>query len=575
MSREPETNVVEMPTDPSIVRRDRLLGALFDADPELCLLHHGPGFSHAVTTSAPPQIFLLPTRDRDAAERLPHRIEQIVAAFGGGPIPTHFVAVGGGPDVVAALRRAAPGLQRGTLGFHHVDDASTYAHVKGQKLQVIEKAASIMRATEPPSAERIVLALEKGRALMVRDQRAVARFRGNKTPITTAIIVVCSLIFALAWLWGRRAGGIEAIILAGATNGPLVREGQLYRLFSSMFLHWSLPHVVMNMLALSSLGFMLEPVLGPRRFVALYGLSGLAGALATNFGGAERFSAGASGAIWGCMTALVGIVLFPRGVLPPLMIARMKTDAWRPVLLNVGLSFLPGIDWRAHFGGGALGFVLGVTVLGRGLVPMEERVEGQNAERGKSPVSTAAALFLLAAAIGSLAWFVAVTKPWTMGEPPKMTRAPLGHTGLSLEVPTELAKEVREEALEDAPIPATKFVLGQRERSPVTFDVFVERLSEELTADELDAFFDGQRAQADENAPYSNAERVDKARIVKVGGSKAVVVDHVAGDTRMRTYLVVVDGRVVTVRSYARKERPEGWKGLEEKVAASIASQLP
>jgi hypothetical protein len=97
------------------------------------------------------------------------------------------------------------------------------------------------------------------------------------------------------------------------------------------------------------------------------------------------------------MTAVLAIVVFPRGLLPPLFVGRLKSSAWRPLVLNVFLSFLPGIDLLAHFGGGFFGFVLVILFLGDGLVPMDERRAGSSPETGPRPLLTATALVLGAA----------------------------------------------------------------------------------------------------------------------------------------------------------------------------------
>jgi rhomboid protease GluP len=400
----PGENVEQMDlaTDPSVVRRDRLLGALFAADEGACLLQHGSAFSLVVTTSAAVQIFLIPARDRDALERLPKLVGELVGATQGAPVPTHFVAVGGGEAIAAALRAAKPDRSAAKMGFHHVDDASRLAHVAGEKLALMERTAELVRGTEPLGPERIQAALVQGRALALRDRRAVSSLVRARTLVTASIVAVCGALGVLTFLLGR---SIKAPLhTLGATSEKLVVQGgEVWRLFASAFLHVNPLHFGMNMLALWTLGGMLEPLFGRRRFFLLYGLAGLGGALATTVFGGDRPSVGASGAIWGLMMAVLAIVLFPRGLLPPLFVARLRTDAWRPLLVNIAISFLPGVDFRAHFGGGVVGFVLTALVLTRGLVPVEHRVDADDAEGKPRPGLTVAAVMigvLMATSIG-------------------------------------------------------------------------------------------------------------------------------------------------------------------------------
>jgi len=404
---------VDLATDPNVVRRDRLLGAILTEDPEACLVDHGPVASLVVTTSSAPQMFLLPTRDRDALERLPKLVAKIVEVTSQAPVPTYLVAVGGGPQIVEALREAMPKRPSTPMGFYHVDDASRLAHVKGQKLALIERAAERIRSTEPPTEERIREALARGRALSQRDRRAIERLRG-RTPVTIGIIAVCAALGALTLVLRKHLGMMDALDALGATNGEAVRAGEVWRLFASAFLHAGVMHFAMNMFALWSLGVLLEPLLGSRRFLVLYGLSGLGGALATTLIASGRWSVGASGAIWGLLGALLAIVLFPRGILPPLFVARLKTGIWQPLVVNVMISFFPGVDLLAHFGGGIAGFVLTAAALGSGLKPMEERADASDVELGPRPLLTVAAVIVGAAMLLSVATGVVLAEPWSM-----------------------------------------------------------------------------------------------------------------------------------------------------------------
>lgn len=394
-------DLADLPTDPSVVRRDRLLGALFSVDPAMSLLQHRREFSLLISPNEPPQIFLVPTRDRDVIERLPRFIAELVRLASSGSIPTHVVGIGGGPAVVDVLATAAKSGAKVRFGFHHVDDASRLAHVAGDKLPVLEAAVDRIKMSEAPSADVLREAILRGRSLVERDEQAMSKLRGQ-TPMTFLIIGACAAVALFAVVKGGSSEYTKVVSAMGATNGELVRGGQVWRLFASVFLHWSVMHFFMNMLALYNLGNLLEPILGPRRFFILYGLSGLGGALVTTYFGPNRMSAGASGAIWGLMTAVLAIVVFPRGLLPPLFLGRLKSSAWRPLVLNILLSFIPGIDLLAHFGGGFFGFVLMILFIGEGLVPMDKRRADTSIETEPREWLTGVAGILAIAIAGSI-----------------------------------------------------------------------------------------------------------------------------------------------------------------------------
>ena len=124
-----------------------------------------------------------------------------------------------------------------------------------------------------------------------------------------------------------------------------------WRLLTSAFLHGSFLHIAFNMYVLFALGPTLERVLGHGRFLTLYLVAALGGAVASYaFSDIRTLSVGASGAIFGLMGALV------------IAGRRLRYDITQVLILlgiNVVIGFLqPGVDWRAHLGG----LVTGVAV---------------------------------------------------------------------------------------------------------------------------------------------------------------------------------------------------------------------
>ena len=128
-----------------------------------------------------------------------------------------------------------------------------------------------------------------------------------------------------------------------------VSDGEWYRLLTAAFVHQEIWHLGLNMYALWILGRMLEPVLGRWRFVTLYVLSALGGSAASLLA-PDVISYGASGAVFGLMGALFVVLRrFGRDVTAVLVI----------LAINVVFGFVvPGIDWRAHFGGLITGALL-------------------------------------------------------------------------------------------------------------------------------------------------------------------------------------------------------------------------
>ena len=93
----------------------------------------------------------------------------------------------------------------------------------------------------------------------------------------------------------------------GALFGPLVADGEWWRLITTAFLHAGLLHLVFNMLALWWFGRILEGSLGHWRFLGLYIASALAGSAGALLLSPDTPTVGASGAVFGIFGA--GLVL--------------------------------------------------------------------------------------------------------------------------------------------------------------------------------------------------------------------------------------------------------------------------
>jgi membrane associated rhomboid family serine protease len=154
--------------------------------------------------------------------------------------------------------------------------------------------------------------------------------------------------------WGGLLGGYTPLIGWGADYGRAIAAGEYYRMFTSMFLHYGIVHLLMNMWALWILGRTLEAVLGPARFLALYLLAGLGGSVAVYYFAPNTLTAGASGAIFGLFAALF-VVLRKMG--------RDTSSVVPVIVLNVVFTFaVPGISIAGHLGGLVVGAIVGAIL---------------------------------------------------------------------------------------------------------------------------------------------------------------------------------------------------------------------
>jgi membrane associated rhomboid family serine protease len=155
---------------------------------------------------------------------------------------------------------------------------------------------------------------------------------------TTTLIGLNLVLYVLTLISGDR------LIVEYGMFPVAVAAGEWWRLATAPFLHAGLWHVGLNMFALWVLGGLVEPLLGRGRFVAVYGVSAFAGAVASYvFSSPVTLSVGASGAVFGLLGAtFVALRTLNRDVSGIVVL----------LLINLVIGFvLPNIDWRAHLGG--------------------------------------------------------------------------------------------------------------------------------------------------------------------------------------------------------------------------------
>lgn len=188
--------------------------------------------------------------------------------------------------------------------------------------------------------------------------------------VTYTIIGINSLVFIYQYL-----------ILPPESLGHIISTYALtpaapsvITVFTSMFMHGGLMHIIFNMWFLWIFGDNIESVLGHKRFVLFYLLCGVGAALVQiqiNTG-SQIPMVGASGAIAGVLGAY--LIRFPRATVHVLVILIIFITFIRvPAMVVIGIWFLSnltaglgtlgieetgGTAWFAHLGGFVSGVVL-------------------------------------------------------------------------------------------------------------------------------------------------------------------------------------------------------------------------
>lgn len=183
---------------------------------------------------------------------------------------------------------------------------------------------------------------------------------------TVALIVINVAVFFILTMFGDTEDAVF-MLQHGAMYEPNIIEGhEYYRIFTCLFLHFGITHLLNNMVMLGALGWNLELEIGKVRFVIIYFASGIIGNIVSLFYDLTleqpAVSAGASGAIFGLMGALLYVVIANRG--------RLGRLSGRGMLVMVILSLYfgltsTGVDNLAHIGGLVSGFLLSVLLYRR------------------------------------------------------------------------------------------------------------------------------------------------------------------------------------------------------------------
>lgn len=184
---------------------------------------------------------------------------------------------------------------------------------------------------------------------------------------TACINILLIAINVLYFIYLETAGSSENslfMIQHGAMYEPLVTEdGQYYRLFTSIFMHFGIRHIVNNMLMLSILGDNLERALGHVKYLIFYLVCGVgANVVSMTFNrmsGEVVVSAGASGAIFGVIGGLLYAAAVNHGRLEDLSTRQLAVI----ILISLYLGFTGGgVDNAAHIAGLLIGIVMAVLL---------------------------------------------------------------------------------------------------------------------------------------------------------------------------------------------------------------------
>lgn len=181
--------------------------------------------------------------------------------------------------------------------------------------------------------------------------------------ISTLFVLINIVYFLILELSGATSN-IEEMVRFGASRADLVFFNyEYFRLVSSMFMHFDIMHIAGNMIILFLLGERLEHVIGKVNFILIYLLSGIFSSVFSCiydiYVNDMVVSAGASGAVFGIIGALIYILAVSKRMVEGLELRSM-------ILMTVLMLYYgftsSNVDNIAHIAGGLIGFVLSMAI---------------------------------------------------------------------------------------------------------------------------------------------------------------------------------------------------------------------
>ncbi len=177
-------------------------------------------------------------------------------------------------------------------------------------------------------------------------------------------VIINILLFLITDLFTPNDVGLGIIEKYGNYWPYVIYGHEYYRLLTCTFLHFSIQHIIGNMLMIFLLGDVLEEAFGKVRYTILYLSTGILSSAVSLFYNYRTMSsslcAGASGAGFGLLGAMVALLLLKKDSARGFSLQRIVV--YLALAIYIGVS-KGGVDNAAHIGGLIAGIIVGFILI--------------------------------------------------------------------------------------------------------------------------------------------------------------------------------------------------------------------
>lgn len=179
----------------------------------------------------------------------------------------------------------------------------------------------------------------------------------NMPVVTLTIMFLCVVMYMLINIFEKNFNSLtESQIFFGAYYKIFIMSGDYFRFLSVGLTHGNLLHLAMNMMALYNLGRVIEPIYGKWKYLVILIVSIIGGSALSFVLDTAVVMTGISGGLFGLLGAIL-VYYFHSGIINN---PALRSNLVSILIINLFISFLPGIALYGHLGGFIGGVLVGI-----------------------------------------------------------------------------------------------------------------------------------------------------------------------------------------------------------------------